>query len=53
VLDFIRVNNPDALKEMADRFDEAIRRDLWQPRLNSTKDVLRALAAAEPERNQA
>jgi cobaltochelatase CobN len=53
VLDFIRASNPDALKEMADRFDEAIRRGLWQPRLNSTKDILQALAASEPERNQA
>ncbi|PCJ89390.1 MAG: cobaltochelatase subunit CobN [Hyphomicrobiales bacterium] len=35
VRDFIETHNPAALKEMADRFLEAIDRGLWQPRRNS------------------
>lgn len=35
VRDFIEEHNPAALKEMADRFLEAIDRELWQPRRNS------------------
>ena len=41
--DFIAQNNPDALKEIAARFEEAIARNLWQPRLNSAYDVLKGL----------
>ena len=40
---FIKDNNPDALREMAARFEEAIARGLWQPRLNSVYDDLREL----------
>ncbi len=41
--DFIADNNPDALKEIAARLEEAIARNLWQPRLNSAYDVLKGL----------
>ncbi len=41
--DFISDNNPAALKEIAARFEEAIARSLWQPRLNSAYDVLKDL----------
>jgi cobaltochelatase CobN len=40
---FIANNNPDALKEIAARLEEAISRNLWQPRLNSAYDVLKGL----------
>ena len=40
---FIAQNNPDALKEIAARLEEAIARNLWQPRLNSAYDVLKGL----------
>lgn len=35
VRDFIEEHNPAALTEMADRFLQAIERDLWRPRRNS------------------
>lgn len=37
---FIAVHNRPALHEMAVRFAEAIDRNLWQPRLNSTRQML-------------
>jgi cobaltochelatase CobN len=40
---FIAENNPAALKEIAARFEEAIARNLWQPRLNSAYDRLKDL----------
>ncbi len=40
---FIAENNPDALKEIAARLQEAISRGLWQPRLNSVYDTLKEL----------
>jgi cobaltochelatase CobN len=40
---FMFDNNPHALKEMAERFDEAITRGLWQPRLNSVHERLKEL----------
>ena len=40
VRDFMQQNNPDALQEMALRFDEALRRGLWQCRRNSVNEVL-------------
>ncbi len=40
---FIADNNPDALKEIAARLQEAIARGLWQPRLNSVYDGLKDL----------
>jgi cobaltochelatase CobN len=41
--DFIATNNRHALKEIAARFEEAIARGLWQPRLNSAYDHLKSL----------
>ena len=43
-LDFIRANNPAALKEIALRFREAAERGLWTPRLNSAHHLLEELA---------
>jgi cobaltochelatase CobN len=40
---FMADNNPAALREMAQRFAEAIARSLWQPRLNSVYDRLKDL----------
>jgi len=40
---FLADNNPDALKDMADRLIEAQDRGLWTPRLNSTRAVLESL----------
>ncbi|MDP8995420.1 MAG: cobaltochelatase subunit CobN, partial [Pseudomonadota bacterium] len=40
---FIQENNPGALREIAQRFEEAIARGLWQPRLNSVYDELKGL----------
>lgn len=37
---FIAEHNPAALREMADRFAEAIERRLWSPRRNSTLGLL-------------
>ncbi|MEO0497296.1 MAG: cobaltochelatase subunit CobN [Pseudomonadota bacterium] len=42
---FLKENNPNALREMADRFDEAITRGLWTPRRNAVQlelDQIRA-----------
>jgi cobaltochelatase CobN len=41
---FIAQNNPAALKEIAERFEEAATRGLWTPRLNSAYDLLKELA---------
>ncbi len=41
--EFIAQNNPSALKEIAQRFEEAISRGLWQPRLNSAYDHVKDL----------
>ncbi|MGB8313465.1 MAG: cobaltochelatase subunit CobN, partial [Aestuariivirga sp.] len=41
--DFITENNPAALREIAQRFEEAATRGLWTPRLNSAYDLLREL----------
>ncbi len=40
---FIEANNPAALKEIAQRFEEAATRGLWTPRLNSAYDLLKEL----------
>ena len=45
VLDFLRDNNLEALREMAARFLEAQQRGLWAPRSNSAKYALERLAA--------
>ena len=47
LLAFLREKNPEALKEMADRFLEAIERGLWVPRSNSAKFELEQLAARQ------
>ena len=44
VLDFLKDKNPEALKEMAERFLEAEERGLWSPRSNSAKFHLEQLA---------
>ena len=37
---FMQDANPDALREMVDRFAEAIRRGLWTPRRNAVYESL-------------
>lgn len=43
VRDFMTQANPAALREMADRFAEALDRGLWRPRANDVGEVLRGL----------
>jgi cobaltochelatase CobN len=45
VRDFIAEANPAALREIAERFQEAIERGLWRPASNSAHDHLEALRA--------
>lgn len=40
VRNFLEENNPDALRDIADRLKEAQDRGLWSPRLNSTREIL-------------
>ncbi len=50
VLRFLEDNNPDALREIAEKFAEAIDRNLWSPRRNSVSELLarfHSRAAAE------
>jgi cobaltochelatase CobN len=47
VRQFIEKHNPAALKEMADRFLEAIDRGMWTPRSNSARFELEKLAGKE------
>ena len=42
---FIAEANPAALREIAERFQEAIDRGLWRPRSNSAKGLLAQLAS--------
>ena len=44
VLGFLEERNPDALREMAERFLEAAERGLWRPRSNSALGALRVVA---------
>ncbi|MDH3658538.1 MAG: cobaltochelatase subunit CobN [Alphaproteobacteria bacterium] len=44
VRDFIERHNPDALEEIARRFQEAIERGLWRPRANDAHDRLGGIA---------
>ena len=46
VRNFIAENNPEALREMAERLIEAQDRSLWQPRSNTARGVLAGLAGA-------
>ena len=46
VLDFLKENNPQALREMTERLLEAQDRGLWSPRLNSTRATLEELLTA-------
>ena len=48
VLEFLERKNPDALREMAERFLEAQERGLWRPRSNSALGTLRAMAGGRP-----
>lgn len=41
VREFLAAHNPAALKEMAERFQEALDRNLWTPRLNSTRPLIK------------
>jgi cobaltochelatase CobN len=43
VRDFLQDKNPDALRDMADKFDDAIAKGLWQPVRNSSRNVIDAL----------
>ena len=43
ILEFLRANNPAALKEMAERMQEALERGLWQSKSNSAAGSLRGL----------
>lgn len=49
VLEFLKEKNPEALKEMAERFLEAEERGLWTPRSNSAKFQLEELAKSNEE----
>ncbi len=40
VRDFIAENNPAALREMSERFEEAMERGLWHPRSNRAGELL-------------
>jgi cobaltochelatase CobN len=46
-LAFLREKNPDALKEMAAKFEEAIERGLWTPKSNSAKFALGELTGQD------
>ena len=46
-LAFLRAKNPDALREMAQKFEEAIARGLWTPKSNSARFDLSQLAGGE------
>jgi len=41
--DFIAEHNPPALREIAERMQEAMDRDLWRPRSNSVRERISAL----------
>ena len=49
VLDFLRQNNPAALREIAERLLEAQERELWAPRSNLAHLTLRRLAEPATE----
>jgi cobaltochelatase CobN len=45
-LKFLKDNNPAALKDMLDRFQEAQDRDLWNPKSNSARFLISELRAS-------
>ena len=45
---FLAEANPDALREIAERFQEAVARGLWHPAKNSAQALIDDLAAARP-----
>lgn len=47
VREFLADNNPDALREIAERFEEAIERGFWAPRRNSVGELLAQLAGGD------
>jgi cobaltochelatase CobN len=47
---FLAERNPAALREIAERFDEAIQRGLWRPRRNSAPALLDELKRGETTR---
>jgi cobaltochelatase CobN len=47
---FLLASNPAALRDMAERFEEAIRRDLWTPRSNSARTTLHAIEGKTHDR---
>ena len=47
---FLAERNPAALREVAQRFDEAIERGLWRPRRNSAPALLDELKRGETAR---
>ncbi|MEQ8396900.1 cobaltochelatase subunit CobN [Thalassobaculum sp.] len=49
VREFLEDKNPAALKEIAERFQEAIDRDLWHPRRNAVQDRLAAITKGHPQ----
>jgi len=44
---FIAEANPASLREIAERFAEAIRRDLWRPRSNRAVDLIQGIRSSE------
>ena len=47
VRDFLAVQNPEGLRYMAQRFQSARRRTLWQPRRNSVDRLIETILAGE------
>ena len=45
VREFLQEKNPAALKEIAERFIEALERQMWTPRSNSAKNLLEEITA--------
>ncbi len=46
---FLSENNPDALHEIAQRFEDAIARELWRPRRNSVASLLSRLTRSSEQ----
>jgi len=49
-LGFLREKNPDALKEMAAKFEDAIERGLWTPKSNSARFALSEVGRGHKDR---